>query len=153
MCIRDSYLKQSKTDQYNVGEVRNQFGTGGDLCLVAAWLSYEHHFPQRIGPGAEAHLPLARYEDGSYIRRETVQARLSLAAAAFGVDRSKMGTHSLRIGGATALYHVTGDLQVVRRFGRWSSDAFHSYLWESHEQMKGLAELMEGDHSELRAPR
>ena len=29
-----------------------------------------------------------------------------------------MGSHSLRIGGATAMYHVVDDLQVVRRFER-----------------------------------
>ena len=119
--------------------------------MVRAWRDYERHFPQRLA-GSESRLPLARYADGSYIRRETVQARLAVAAAACGVDRSKMGSHSLRIGGATALYHVTGDLQVVRRFGRWSSDAFHAYLWESHEQMKGLAGRMQEDRSELRAP-
>ena len=111
---------------------------------------HKHRLPLR---GREVHLPLARYADGSFIRRETVQARLAAAAAAFGVDACRMGSHSLRIGGATALYHVTGDLQVVRRFGRWGSDAFHAYLWESHEQMKGVAARMEDDHSELRAPR
>ena len=111
------YIRGSKTDQYNAGEVRNQFASGGDLCVVRAWREYERHFPQRLA-GSESRLPLARDADGSYIKRETVQARLAAAAAAFGVDRSKMGSHSLRIGGATALYHVTGDLQVVRRFGR-----------------------------------
>ena len=31
------------------------------------------------------------------------------------------------------MYHIVGDLQQVRRFGRWSTDTFHVYLWESHE--------------------
>ena len=130
--------------------MRNQFAPGGDLCVVEAWRAYESHFPERIA-GSEAHLPLARYSDGSYIRRETVQARLAVAAAAFGVDRSKMGSHSLRIGGATALYHVTGDLQVVRRFGRWKSSAFHLYLWESREQTRGTARGMAGANNTLMA--
>ena len=73
-------------------------------------------------------------------------------AAADGVTGLK-GKGVRRIGSATAPYRLTGDLQVVRRFGRWGSDAFHAYLWESHEQMKGVAARMEDDHSELRAPR
>ena len=81
------------------------------------------------------------------------QHYLELAAIAIGVPPGRMGSHSLRIGGATAMYHVSGDLQAVRRFGRWASDAFHGYLWESHEQTLGLASKMANDRSELTAPR
>ena len=38
------------------------------------------------------------------------------------------------------MYHVVGDLQQVRRFGRWALDAFHVYLWESHEAMLAYTE-------------
>eukprot|EP00974_Lingulodinium_polyedra_P120455 11175092-Lingulodinium_polyedra.AAC.1 len=64
-----------------------------------------------------------------------------------------MGSHSLRIGGATCLYHTVQDLGRVRRFGRWSSDCFHDYLWESHEAAKGLARQMALDVSELTVPK
>ena len=63
----------------------------------------------------------------------------------------RVGAHSLRIGGATAMYHVVGDLQIVRRFGRWSSDTFH--LWESHEPAEGTARKTAADEPELIAPR
>jgi hypothetical protein len=146
------YIKGSKTDQYNVGETRNQFSSGCDLCPLLAWAEYEEHFPERLH-GSERHLPLGRFKDGSPIRRVMVQQWLELAAAALGVDKGRMGSHSLRIGGATAMYHVVGDLQVVRRFGRWASDTFHSYLWDSHEQLRGISGKMARDESELRAPR
>ena len=47
------------------------------------------------------------------------------------------------------MYHLGGDLQAVRRFGRWESDSLHGYLWESHEQTKGLSAGMAADRSKL----
>ena len=51
------------------------------------------------------------------------------------------------------MYHSVPDLQAVRRFGRWASDAFHVYLWESHEQMQGISRRMALDVSELATPK
>ena len=90
--------------------------------------------------------------DGSCITREEVQHELKLAAIAFGWSSDRMGSHSLRIGGATAMYHVHKDLEAVKRFGRWLSGAFHCYLWESHAQQIDLAKAMAADKSALVAP-
>ena len=38
----------------------------------------------------------------------------------------------------SALFHATGDTEVVKRSGRWSSAAFHGYLWDSAEQRPQL---------------
>ena len=81
-----------------------------------------------------------------------MQRELKLAAIAFGWSSDRMGSHSLRIGGATTMFHVHKDLEGVKRFGRWLSGAFHSYLWESHEQQKDLAVAMATDRSALVAP-
>ena len=71
---------------------------------------------------------------------------LGLAAVALdGDDASEIGSHSLRIGGATAMYHNSGDLERVRRYGRWSSGVFHSYLWEGHEHTQGVSSDMAHD--------
>ncbi|CAK0855889.1 unnamed protein product, partial [Prorocentrum cordatum] len=99
------YIKGSKTDQLNVGTVRNHYRHGTTLRPIAAM--------------------------------ERLQ---------------EIGSHSLRIGGATAMYHVTEDLSRVRRFGRWQSDAFHGYLWESHEPMKGISGKMARGTSSLTNP-
>ena len=81
-----------------------------------------------------------------------MQDVLEQAALACGYDPRRFRSHSLRIGGATALYHVRPDVQLIQRFGRWSSSAFQGYLWEAHERQKGLAQGMATDHSELTAP-
>eukprot|EP00974_Lingulodinium_polyedra_P121751 11180141-Lingulodinium_polyedra.AAC.1 len=62
-----------------------------------------------------------------------------------------MGSRSLRIGGATALYHSTKDLEVVKRYGRWASTAFHGYLWEDRKRQRSFAAAMADDFGELMA--
>jgi hypothetical protein len=141
----------SKTDQYNVGAVRNHFRSQENVCPVLAAELYERHFPQRLH-GSEKHMALMRWTDGEPMVREDIQHLLTLAAIAVGVDPARMGSHSLRIGGATAMYHMNHDLEYVKRFGRWKSDCFHRYLWEAHEPPKGIATLMARDRSQLTAP-
>ena len=43
-------------------------------------------------------------------------------------DPSQFGTHSLRIGGATALFVAGADETVIRTMGRWSSDCYRLYV-------------------------
>ena len=153
-CFRDAdeiviYIKGSKTDQYNVGTTRNHHRAGGLLCPVEAMANYEFAFPGRLGEA----LPLARYGDGKPIRREHIQQLLEQATIATGGDPGRIGTHSLRIGGATALYHTVQDLAYVQRFGRWASDAYHVYLWDSHELTKGLASKMAQAKGTLTTPK
>ena len=83
------------------------------------------------------------------LKRDAVASIINMAAVAEGVNPTDMGTHSMRIGGATALYHCTQDLHLVRRYGRWSSNSFLGYLWEAHEAQKGLALRMGRDDWEL----
>ena len=146
------YLKGSKTDQYNQGTVRNQFRSGNELCVVEALANYQAIRPERFA-GAEADQPLFRLENGKPLQRTDIQCLIQLAAVADGQATTRYGSHSLRIGGATAMYQTTKDLDVVKRYGRWNSDAFHGYLWESHERQKGLAEGMANADGQLLAPR
>ena len=48
--------------------------------------------------------------------------------AAVGEDPSQFGTHSLRIGGATALFAQGATPMVIRTMGRWSSDCYRLYV-------------------------
>ena len=69
--------------------------------------------------------------------------RLAEAAAARGVAIEAMGVHSLRSGGASALYHATGgNKSLVQRLGRWASEAFSGYVWEDRTLARGLASAM-----------
>ena len=83
------------------------------------------------------------------VSREEVQRELQRAAAAVGLPAGRFMSHSLRIGGASALYHATNDIEVVRRFGRWASDSVHAYLWDSVDQTKGMANKMAADTAQI----
>jgi len=52
----------------------------------------------------------------------------SLMQAVGETDPSQFGTHSLRIGGATALFAAGADETVIRTMGRWSSDCYRLYV-------------------------
>ena len=65
-----------------------------------------------------------------------------------GVDKEFCGTHSLRIGGAAALYALCKDVGIVRRFGRWTPDSIMPWLyaWEvistSRETSRGMSSVV-----------
>ena len=141
------YIKGSKTDQYNFGCCRNHYATGNDLCPVRALAELQRLAPQRWT--SEAEEPLFRGEHGEPILRQDIKNLLDEAVRAAGIHPSHVGSHSLRIGGATAMYHVVPDLEKLKRFGRWRSSAFHAYLWEAHEPQKGLAEAMSAQDYQL----
>ena len=105
--------------------------------------------PERFREGPEGRLPLFRWSNGNVLKREEVQGALQKAAEACGLPPSRFMSHSLRIGGASALYHATNDIEMVKRFGRWSSGAVHSYLWESATQYEGVAAAMAADRAVL----
>ena len=68
-----------------------------------------------------------------------------------GLPADRYGSHSLRVGGATALYHAGMPVEIIKRYGRWVSDCFQGYLWEGNEDSKGLAAKMASDTSGLMA--
>ena len=119
---------------------------------MQAMRDFERHFPERLR-GTERENPIFRYQGGGWIRREHIQHYLELAAVALNIDPLRMGSHSLRIGGATSMYHGVKDLSRVQRFGRWTSNCFHDYLWENHEGVRNLARRMATDFTELTAPK
>lgn len=53
---------------------------------------------------------------------------------AVGEEPSEFGTHSLRIGGATALFAGGATPTVIRTMGRWSSDCYRLYVRACYEQ-------------------
>ena len=61
--------------------------------------------------------------------REGLSDLLRLAAVALGYPVHLVASHSLRKGGAAAMPAVTNDIEVVKRFGGWKSDAIHAYLY------------------------
>ena len=80
-----------------------------------------------------------------------MQEALQKAARGVGLPAERFKSHSLRIGGASALWHATGEVEAVKRWGRWSSGTFHKYLLDAAEQSKDVASKMAADDATLHA--
>jgi hypothetical protein len=100
------------------------------------------HAPQSFDLGCDAHNHLLIDSHGVHLHRETVQAALRTAAKVTGGDTDEFGSHSLRFGGASALWAAYHDTGLVKRWGRWASDSFHTYLWEDRKGAGGIAASM-----------
>ena len=146
-------LRSSKADIFNAGASRNHFRSGSKLCAVEALARIQERFPERFGDGEEAMLPLFRLSDGSPVLRSMVQDLIQQAAVAVGLPPARYATHSLRIGGACALLHAGMSVELIQRWGRWASQAFQAYLWESPEDARGVAAKMIQSPSSLSVTR
>ena len=135
-------FRKTKADQEAFGTCRTMLEGGvKHLCVVRALLALRDVAPRRFG-GPESHLPLFRWSSGQVLKRLEVQNILQRAARAVGLPADRFQSHSLRIGGASALYQATGEIELVKRSGRWTSSAVHRYLHDSGDVLKGLASKM-----------
>ena len=57
-----------------------------------------------------------------------VRAWTRTLMVSIGERPEQFGTHSYRIGGATALFAAGADATVIRKMGRWSSDIYRLYV-------------------------
>ena len=133
-----------KTDQFRRGEWRNHVRRkqkDASLCVVEAPVCYEKHVPERLR-GSERHALLFVWRTGRFLVRGGIQTLLEHAAVAVGLPPDDIGTHSLRIGGASALWAAYKDSALVQRWGRWGSNAFHAYLWDARGVAKGVSDSM-----------
>lgn len=135
-------FRKTKSDQEAFGSCKTMGSTGTRLlCPVEALEEYRAVAPIRF-KGGEAWLPLFRWADGSMLKRLEVQEILQRAARAEGLPADRFLSHSLRIGGASALFQVSADMELVKRMGRWSSAAVQRYLHDGGHVLKQLSTKM-----------
>ena len=99
------YIRGSKTDQEMQGCVRSHFKSGEAICPVVALVTW---FRLTEGSSIPASAPLFSVPEGKtdewrVITRADVSEMIKGAAVDKGVPRSHIGTHSIRISGATHL--------------------------------------------------
>jgi hypothetical protein len=71
-------------------------------------------------------------------------AAVKQAAKRAGMDPRAYGTHSMRSGGATAMFGAGVDRLVIKHFGRWKSDCYEQYTRMDGLTMSHLAKKMVG---------
>ena len=81
-------------------------------------------------PGQDAsRVPLFRHAGTvEPIRTDAVLRLTKRLMASVGENPDQFGTHSYRIGGATALFAAGADETVIRTMGRWNSDIHQLYV-------------------------
>jgi hypothetical protein len=62
--------------------------------------------------------------------------------ASLGLDASKFGAHSLRIGGATAALAADMSPAAIRTAGRWASDVYILYARASKQSARRVARVI-----------
>ena len=133
----------SKTDQNRIGCTRTVFATGDDLCPVEAYKQL-----RRVrGSDWNAREAVMMDKTGWIMNRDFMASLLKVAGVDCGVPDSEVATHSLRIGGATAMYATQKySDDEIRRFGRWKSDCWRRYVYSAREAVAGLAAAMSRVH-------
>lgn len=112
-------------------------GAGGDYVDAVAEVRNLLRIDRVHGSDATPlyHVPLFRDPSNGFpLSGDYLRSVIRELMSAVGEDPSEFGTHSLRIGGATALFAGGATPTVIRTMGRWSSDCYRLYVRACYEQ-------------------
>ena len=141
------HLPFSKTDMEGQGREINLFSSPGNpLCVVEAITNLWRLHPDGF---ARPDSYLFRHADGRAIKKEKLQEKLRAAATKCSYDCRDYSSHSLRAGGATAMYHADIPIEDIQRRGRWKSDCWRIYIFGDRNRARGLLDAMTASCVEL----
>ncbi len=127
------WLKQSKTDQACKGATIIIGPGNADICPVHTTKQFLHF--RRHARASDA---LFRFQDGSLLTRPRLQTLLRKALRSLKLPAELFGTHSLRLGSATAAAEVGIPMDIIKAMGRWSSDCYRNYMRTPHKTLRSL---------------
>ncbi len=133
-------LRGGKNNQYGRNEVRYQFATGDPvLCPVRglAWIRLSGRI-HRTRPWD----PVSHIGNGRGVGNGHIVQILKHIAREMGLDESNYSTHSIRIGGSTALLNAGAQPLVIKLLGRWLSDCYQEYPVLLAKGSMGVSKLM-----------
>ena len=107
-------------------------------------IANRHNIPDGEEPILSSQ-PLFQNERGGQLSQSSVlrHMRSTLEEAGFSKkQRMQYGTHSARIGGATALFRKGATMEVIRELGGWASDAYKLYVRVQREDMLRYSNMM-----------
>ena len=131
-------VKASKADPFHHGQIVVVAATGTDLCAVQALRQMFLLSGKRRPDDA-----LFVREDGRPLCRSHINRAVQGMAVLAGVPKSHYGTHSLRRGGATALFNAGFSRDFIQLMGRWKSDAFKLYISQPVAELLNVGKQME----------
>lgn len=107
-------------------------------------LAQRHNLPIGEDPVLKNE-PLFLNGKGGHLSQTQVLAHMRRTLDKAGFTKSqqlKYGTHSARIGGATALFKNGATMDVIKELGGWSSDAYKVYVRVQRDDMLKYSHLM-----------
>jgi hypothetical protein len=115
------HLEASKTDPLRVG-VDQVISAPAALVALCDYATLCH--PTML----TATTPLFHFLDGTAIHRSWLMQKVERLLHIAGHDPRLYSSHSFRKGGAVSLQEAGVEDSIIRRSGRWKSDAFHLYV-------------------------
>ena len=106
------------------------------LCVVSLLKLMQLERPEHVRSPWNS---LFTLNDGRVLSRDTMVELLRVGGVAEGVPASALSAISLRAGGASALWELGCGVEEIKRRGRWLSDAWRCYVWESRERWREVA--------------
>ena len=128
------HIRSSKTDQIGAGAFRAMKISGETLCVVKTMQEV-----YALGLMMEDSAPFAMMPDGVTITRDMVSELLKEAAEELGEPIDEFSSHSLRRGGATALYSKGYTREEIMYMGRWKSDVWLRYAKMTQEKLSSAS--------------
>ncbi|POM60525.1 hypothetical protein PHPALM_30623 [Phytophthora palmivora] len=119
-------FKSSKTDRLGESTTRTLSRSGSSwLCPEpAAWALVA----EGTNAGRPEASPMCALPEGSIPTADGVTRWIKLAARQCGHDETRYSIHSLRSGGATALFSAGSAVMIIKLHNRWRSDCFQRYI-------------------------
>jgi len=139
-------IKSTKTDQLGKGFERDMYtNSDAELCVVKALVQH-----LLLTSNLPDDWPIAAYDPdrggrtkaGGVIKRKHMADILKAAGKALGESMEGFGSHSLRIGGATALHMQGVPDSWIMWFGNWSSPTYLIYCRASSSMSLDFSEKM-----------
>ena len=133
-------LEYTKTDTFwRYGGTAKLYQSNASLCVVTALWDILRNDNRK----ATAPLFVLRAGRGLVpLHRSHVSSAVKSAAKCAGLPTTQFDTHSLRAGGACALWAANYSVADIAVFGRWRSDCFRIYLCQSDARIKSVTRDM-----------
>jgi integrase len=133
-------VRKSKTDQLSENATIVLGGCpGSNLCPVA-W--YNLHISKRSDSPFLFHKVAGG--KGQKLATTTPNRTVKRWLKRIKVNPVGFGSHSLRRGGATAAAKAKVQMHVIKRHGRWASDAVYLYIVDAMEEQLGVSAAVIG---------
>jgi Phage integrase family len=137
------HLSRTKTVRAGPGAFIDVPGFDSEVCavrLLCRW--FKHRNLHRANPDTPLFPRVSR--GGRFHKTEAITYRWVLhsvkaAAQVLGLQPEKFGGHSLRAGGATDLFAARTPYFVIKKMGRWASDAAMIYYRSEEDVVRAVS--------------